>query len=273
MCAGAGRRRRFRKVPEKFRCVLVQVPEAGSGLRRPTPLCSRNDHNILTKTWWIAPQNTLKKQPVTVIPTGSTWKVMEVTEGSVVCCGAGSRGKFRTGPQSSGECWCRFRRQVPDGSAKFRWVLVQVPEAGSGRFRKVLAARQVPEGSGERWCRLRGRFRKVPVSAGAGSGGKLWRQVRKVLTRAYAGSGCRFRRVAESSGRFRRVLVQFLEADSGGRFWRVKFRRAKGQAQVLEGFASLWTKQCTHVQIWNRESQWTWHCCVCAPAVGDTAEA
>ena len=44
-------------------------------------------------------------------------------------------------------CWCRFRKQVPEGSGEFRCVLVQVPEAGSGRFRRVPAcARQVPEG-------------------------------------------------------------------------------------------------------------------------------
>ena len=83
--------------------------------------------------------------------------------------GAGSGGRFRKVPESSGVCWCKFRRQVPEG-CRFRNVpessgvlLAQVPETGSGRFRKV------------------------PVCAGVGSGGK-------------------FRKVA-GSGEFRCVLV------------------------------------------------------------------
>ena len=43
-------------------------------------------------------------------------------------------------------------------------MLVQVPEAASGRFRKVLAFAFV--GSG-------GRFRRVPVCAGVGTGGRV----------------------------------------------------------------------------------------------------
>ena len=82
----------------------------------------------------------------------------------------------------------------------------QVPEAGSGGFRKVLVC--AGAGSG-------GRFRKVPEVPEAGfrrqgSGGRV-----------PEGFGSCWR-VPESSG----VLA-------GG------FRRAKGQAQVLEGFASL----------------------------------
>ena len=88
---------------------------------------------------------------------------------------------------------------------------------------------QVPEGSGG--------FRKVPVCAGAGSGGM-------------------FRRVSEGAGGFQKVSVLAEVAGAKvrkvwgglGRF-RGRFRRVKGQAQVLEGFASLRTKQCTHVQI------------------------
>ena len=78
---------------------------------------------------------------------------------------------------------------------------------GSGG-RRCGSQAQVPEGSGG--------FRKVPVCAGAGSGGRVWR-------------------VSESS----RVLVagaKFPEGGSG-RFRRVP--RVKGQAHVLEGFASL----------------------------------
>ena len=55
--------------------------------------------------------------------------------------GAGSGGRFWKVPESSGVCWCSFRRQVPEaGSGEFRCVLsaVQVPEEGSegyGEFR------------------------------------------------------------------------------------------------------------------------------------------
>ena len=96
---------------------------------------------------------------------------------------------------SSGVCRCGSQKQVPEaGSGRFRKVPVcagvgsgdrfrfrrQVPE-GSGRFR-----RQVPEGSGVCWCRFR---RQVPE----GSGACWW---------------CRFRRqVPEGSGGFRCVLV------------------------------------------------------------------
>ena len=48
-------------------------------------------------------------------------------------------------------CWCRFQRQVPEGSGKFRRV---PPHAGVG--------------SG-------GRFRRVPARAGVGSAGRFWK--------------------------------------------------------------------------------------------------
>ena len=38
-----------------------------------------------------------------------------------VCGGVGSGGKV---PEGSGVCWCRFRRQVPEGSAGFRFVML-----------------------------------------------------------------------------------------------------------------------------------------------------
>ena len=59
--------------------------------------------------------------------------------------GAGSGGRFRKVPESSGVCRCRFRRRVPEGSETL------VPE-GLGRFRRVPA--RVGVGS-------RGRVRKV----------------------------------------------------------------------------------------------------------------
>ena len=105
--------------------------------------------------------------------------------------GVGSGGRFRKVPESSGVCWCKFRRQVPEG-CRFRRVPVcagvgsggrfrKVPEAGSGRFRGVPACAGV--GSG-------GRFRKVPESSGV-----CWCRFRRQVP-----EGCRFRKVPESSG-------------------------------------------------------------------------
>ena len=43
-----------------------------------------------------------------------------------MCAGVGSAEgcRFRKVPESSGVCWCRFRRQVPEGSGQFQCVLV-----------------------------------------------------------------------------------------------------------------------------------------------------
>ena len=43
-----------------------------------------------------------------------------------MCAGVGSGEgcRFRKVPKSSGVCWFRFRRQVPEGSGQFRCVLV-----------------------------------------------------------------------------------------------------------------------------------------------------
>ena len=78
---------------------------------------------------------------------------------------------------SSGVCRCGSQEQVP--------------EEGSGRFRRIPACAgvgsggrlwQVPESSAVKWCRFRrqvpkgsGRFRRVPVYAGVGSGGRFRR--------------------------------------------------------------------------------------------------
>ena len=87
--------------------------------------------------------------------------------------GAGSGGGFRKVPESSGVCWCRFRRQVPEGSGEFHAGV-----GSGGRFSKV-------QSSGVCFLQIReagsGRFRTVPMCAGVGSGGK-------------------FRKVPESSG-------------------------------------------------------------------------
>ena len=64
-----------------------------------------------------------------------------------MCAGVGSGGRFRKVPECS---WC----EVPEGAGSgrfggFRCVLVQVPESGSGRFRRVPAYADV--GSGVRF--------------------------------------------------------------------------------------------------------------------------
>ena len=41
-----------------------------------------------------------------------------------MCAGVGTRGRLRKVPESSGVRWCRFRRQVPEGSGEFRRALV-----------------------------------------------------------------------------------------------------------------------------------------------------
>ena len=67
--------------------------------------------------------------------------------------GAGSGGKFRKVPESSGVCWCRFRRRVPEGSGGF-WRVPARVGLGSGKT------------SGVRWCTFEAGFRRfwrVPV--------------------------------------------------------------------------------------------------------------
>ena len=138
MCAGAGRRSRFRR----------KVLE-GSGRFRRVPACAG------------------------VCSRGGFRKVPERVP---ACAGVGSGGGFRKVPESSGVkwcrfrrrvpessgessgvCWCRFRRRVPEGSGEFRCETVWVLEASSGRFRRVPVYAGI--GSG-------GRFRKVSESSG-----------------------------------------------------------------------------------------------------------
>ena len=128
----------------------------------------------------------------------------------------------------------------------------------SSGVRRCVSQAQVPEGSARSRRVLVQVLEKVPE---AGSGGRFPRQVPE-------GSG---RKVLEGSSKFRSVGGGG-RCKGSGRFGEVP-ESVKGQAQVLEGFASLWTKQCTHVQIWNWESSWTWRCYVRAPAVGETTEA
>ena len=52
-----------------------------------------------------------------------------------MCAGVGLGGKCRKVPESSAVCYCRFRRQLPEGSGEFRCVL---SEACSGEFRCAL---------------------------------------------------------------------------------------------------------------------------------------
>ena len=67
-----------------------------------------------------------------------------------MCAGVGSGGRFRKVPEASGVCWCRFRKQVPEGSGGFRCVV------GVGSGSRV---RKVSEGCGVCWCRF---WRQVP---------------------------------------------------------------------------------------------------------------
>ena len=102
---------------------------------------------------------------------------------------------------SSGVRRCGSQDQVPEekGSGGL----------GSGRFWRVPVCAGVGSGS---------RFRKVPVCGGVGSGGRFrkvpegsgvcWCRFRMQLPEGSGGSRCSFRRqVPEGSGRFRCVLV------------------------------------------------------------------
>ena len=118
MCAGVGSGGGFRKVPEGsggFRRMLVYVPEAGSGRFRKVPESS-------AVKW-----SRFRRQ----VPEGSEdfggfWCMLRRFQKGV--------GRFRQVPESSGVC----RRQVPEGSGEFRYRMVSVPEASSGRFRTIL---------------------------------------------------------------------------------------------------------------------------------------
>ena len=54
-------------------------------------------------------------------------------------CSVRSGGKFRKVPESSGVCYCRFRRQVPERSGELRCGLL-LPRQGqpSGCFEHLL---------------------------------------------------------------------------------------------------------------------------------------
>ena len=137
--SGAGRRRRFRKVPEgsgkfrkvmrkvpegsgRFRCVLVQVLEASSGRFRK------------------------------VLAAGG-WRVLVQVPEAGSGEGSGSFRRVRAGSESRAS------------SGRFRDGLVQVPE-GSGKFRSVGLRWQVQRF----WKEGSGTFRKVPESQGPGTG-------------------------------------------------------------------------------------------------------
>ena len=112
---------------------------------------------------------------------------------------------------SCGVCRCGSQEQVPEeGSGRFRRVPAYAGVGSGGRFGKV------PESSGVKWCRFRkqvpGRFRKISEGsgdAGVGSGGGF-RKVPKGW----------FRKVLEGSGGFRRVLAR-VGVGSGGRVQKV----------------------------------------------------
>ena len=75
-----------------------------------------------------------------------------------MCAGVGSGGNFRKVPDGSSVCWCRFRRQLPEGSGRFWRVPVCAGVGSGGNFRNLCWCRfrrQLPEGSGG--------FRRIPV--------------------------------------------------------------------------------------------------------------
>ena len=114
-------------------------------------------------------------------------------------------------PESSGACWCRFWRRVPEGSGEFR------REAGSGRFLKVPAYAGVGSGDG---------FRRVPAYAGVGSGGRFPKVPGSSGVKwCRSGSRGQFRRlrgILEGSTLcWRRLAQKVLERSGGGEFRRV----------------------------------------------------
>ena len=129
---------------------------------------------------------------------------------------------------SSGVCRCGSQEQVPEeGSGRFRRVLGCAGVGSGGGFRKVPESsgvccrfrRWVPEGSREFWGvpvqvpeAGSGRFRKVPAYAGVGSGGGFRKVPESSGVCAGVGCGSGFLKVPESSGvcwcRFWRRVVQ-----------------------------------------------------------------
>ena len=80
-----------------------QVPEEGSGRFRRVPVCAS-----------VGSGGKFRKVP-------ECWCSFRMVP---ACAGVGSGGRFRKVPEGSGVCWCRFRRQVPEGSGKSRCVVV-----------------------------------------------------------------------------------------------------------------------------------------------------
>ena len=85
-----------------------------------------------------------------VFRCGSQEQVPEAGSGEFRCVAGVGSGRFRKVSESSGVCWCRFRGrlQVPEGSGRFRRVLVCAGVGSGGRLRKV------PDSSDVCWCRF-----------------------------------------------------------------------------------------------------------------------
>ena len=102
MCAGAGRRSRFRR----------KVPEGSGGFRR-VPACGGVGSGEGSGVCWCR----FRRVPVCAgVGSGGKFRRVPVCAGGgkfrrvPVCAGVGSGGKFRKVPEGSGVCWCRFRR-------------------------------------------------------------------------------------------------------------------------------------------------------------------
>ena len=112
--------------------------------------------------------------------------------------GVGSGGRLRKVPESSGVKWCiSSGSKFPEGSGRFRRVLVYAGVgSGGGGFRKV------PKGWFQKVLQVgvssRGRVRKVPEGS---------EEFRRVLVEGSGEFRWFLRQVPEISGRFRCVLV------------------------------------------------------------------
>ena len=107
MCSGAGRRSRFRRQARRFRRVPACADvDSGGRFRRVPGVC-----------WWF------RRVPACA-GVGSGEAGSGRFQRVPLCAGVGSGGRFGKVPVSSGVCWCRFRRQVPEGTGEFRCVLV-----------------------------------------------------------------------------------------------------------------------------------------------------
>ena len=184
-CSGAGRRRRFQKVPEgsaRFRIVLVQVPEAGSGGFRKVLDGSSKFRSVggggrckgSGRFWRVLLASEQNNAPMCRFEIEKTI-AHDTAMYALLLLGISQKLIFETNIfLNPNYFWTIFFHRFFPQQRKLMGSSAQI---GSGVLRCGSQA-QVPEGSGG--------FRKVPDCAGAGS-------------------GSRFRRVSEGAGWFQQV--------------------------------------------------------------------